>query len=142
MPLLTVSALIATLLDLVMYSVYSGQIEMLILQLCSVSICVKDIASTKPRVSTQRIQRCNFGKTDVYAVSAWIGFTRASEREKELKHSSIAVNVPNCVPQKQKLLQKSVISFLATSYVIHVISSTTSVSLRSCRKLQPQTTQT
>ena len=42
-------------------------------------ICVKDIVSTrsKPRVSTQRIQRCNFGKTD-----AWIGFTRTSERER------------------------------------------------------------
>ena len=33
----------------------------------AVSICVKDIASTrsKPRVSTKRIQRCNFGKTNV-----------------------------------------------------------------------------
>jgi len=48
-------------------------------------------------------------------------------REKELKHSSVAVNVLNCVAQKQKLLQKSVkfmtISYSARSYVIHVISS-------------------
>ena len=60
-------------------------------------------------------------------VSAWIGFIRAAEIERLLKHSSVAVNVLNCVPQKQKL-QKSVrfmtISYSATSYVIYVISST------------------
>jgi len=54
--------------------------------------------------------------------------SHVSGREKELKHSSVAVNVLNCVPQKQKLLQKSVkfmtISSSETSYLIHVISST------------------
>ena len=49
-------------------------------------------------------------------------------REKELRHSSVAVNVLNCVPQKQKLLQKSVrfmtISLSATSYITLVIFST------------------
>jgi len=36
-------------------------------ELWSVNICVKDIASTqsKPRLSTQRIQRCHFSKTNV-----------------------------------------------------------------------------
>ena len=74
-------------------------------------------------MSTQRIQRCNFGKTDVLG-----SVSHVPRREKELKHSSVAVNVRNCVPQKRKLLQKSVkfmtISYSATSYVIHVIYST------------------
>jgi len=50
---------------------------------------------------------------------------------KELKHSSVAVNVPNCVSQKQKLLQISVkfmtISFSATSYIKNVIYKRTCV---------------
>ena len=76
-----------------------------------------------------------------YAVSAWIG-SHVPAREKELRHSSVAVNVLNCVPQKQKLLHKSVkfmtISYSARSYVIHVISST--IYFRQSPQLQKTTT--
>ena len=63
-------------------------------------------------------------------------------RDKELRHSSVAVNVLNCVPQKQKLLHQSVkfmtISYSARSYVIHVISST--IYFRQSPQLQKTTT--
>jgi len=52
--------------------------------MCSVSICVEDIASTwtKPPMSAQRFQRCHSIAKLTYGASAWIDFTRASERQR------------------------------------------------------------
>jgi len=74
-----------------------------------------------------------------YAVSAWIGFTGAGERKKS-KHLSVAVNVLNCVPQKQKLLQKSVMLILPCDAMDkrglcqHAVSVCPSVTFVSCAK--------
>jgi len=64
-----------------------------------------------------------------YAVCAWIGFTRAAERERIEAFVRCCKRSELCLcSAKTKFLQKSVnfmtISYLATSYVIHVISST------------------
>ena len=59
-----------------------------------------------------------------YGASAWIGFTRASDRER-MKHLSVVAYALNCVLSTQKLLQKyATIGFSTILYVIRIIFST------------------
>ena len=68
-----------------------------------------------------------------YAVSAWIGFTRAGERER------IEAFIRRC---KRSELCSAETKTFAQICEVYDNQPIPSVSLRSCRKLQPQTTQT
>ena len=78
-----------------------------------------------------------------YAVSAWIGFTRAGERERIEAFIRRCKRSELCSAETKTFAQIcEVYDNQLFSKIIRNPQPIPSVSLRSCRKLQPQTTQT
>jgi len=90
--------------------------------MCSVSICVEDIASTwtKPPMSAQRFQRCHSIAKLTYGASAWIDFTRASERQR------IEAFIRHCVRSELCSVNTKTFAEMCDTYDYRLFNSTIS----------------